>query len=170
MTSSRTLTRDLTLPGMIAAGAAGISLLARIEIPFVPVPFTLLTLGAMLAGVILGRQRGTGATLLWIVAGTAGLPVFAGGKLGPSVLFGPTGGYILALPLVVTGWSLVARRFSWSALLVAGASSVLHLLVGTLWLATFVGGERALAVGFLPFLGAEALKGAVAFAVSRIRG
>lgn len=79
----------------IALLAALIAVGALIQIPIGPVPVTLQTFFIILAGFILGPVNGAVAVLLYIVAGAIGLPIFAGGKAGFAVLFGPTGGYLI---------------------------------------------------------------------------
>lgn len=66
-----------------------------IPLPFSPVPITLQTLGVMLSGLLLGPQLGSISVGLYLIAGTLGLPIFAGGAAGIGVLMGPSGGYLL---------------------------------------------------------------------------
>lgn len=61
------------------------------------VPITLQTFAMALCGYVLGWQLGISATLLYIVLGTVGVPIFAGMSAGPGVLFGYTGGLFLDL-------------------------------------------------------------------------
>lgn len=64
-----------------------------------PVPVTLQTFGVLLSGAVLGAHRGFLAALLYVVAGTAGLPIFSGGAAGLAVLTGPSAGYLIGFPL-----------------------------------------------------------------------
>jgi biotin transport system substrate-specific component len=73
-----------------------------IILPIGPVPVTLQVLFVLLSGVILGAELGALSVVIWILLGVFGLPVFAGGKAGPLVLLGPTGGYLLGF--VVCSW------------------------------------------------------------------
>ncbi len=88
-----------TISGLIYASlmASIIAVLSfiSIPIPFSPVPITLQTLGVMLSGLLLGPQLGSIAVGLYLIAGTSGLPIFAGGAAGIGVLTGPSGGYLL---------------------------------------------------------------------------
>lgn len=90
----------------IAVFAALLSALSQLTVALGPVPFTLQTLGVALAALILGPWRGAAAVLLYIVVGAAGLPVFAGGKAGLSVLLGATGGYLVSFVIgsIVIGY------------------------------------------------------------------
>ena len=72
---------------------------AQIAIPVNPVPFTLQTMMVLLSGAFLGARNGAYSQIVYIFLGSIGLPVFANGSMGIAVLFGPTGGYLLAFPL-----------------------------------------------------------------------
>ena len=146
----------LAFAGLVALGG-------RLEVPFVPVPFTLQTLAAMGAGLALGPRRGALAVGLALLAGALGAPVFSGGGAGPTHLVGPTAGYLLALPLLAAGYGTVKGR-----VLPSLALSLAHLLAGAAWLAFFVGPQKALAVGVAPFLLAEALKAAAALGAAKL--
>jgi len=69
---------------------------AQISIPLEPVPFTLQVLAVVLAGLLLGPRYGALAMAVYVLVGAVGVPVFAGFRGGLSVLFGDTGGYLLA--------------------------------------------------------------------------
>lgn len=78
----------------IAIGAALIAICSWISIP-TAVPFTLQTFAVFFVLLALGGERGTIATLVYILLGAIGVPVFAGFSGGIGVLFGNTGGYII---------------------------------------------------------------------------
>jgi len=71
---------------LIAAGA-------YIKIPLPLVPVTLQLQFALLAGVLLGPNKGALSALIYALAGLAGIPVFAGGG-GIQYVISPTFGYI----------------------------------------------------------------------------
>ncbi|MDO5084122.1 biotin transporter BioY [Arachnia propionica] len=99
---------DLAHIGVFAALIAALAIVPPIQVVG-PVPITLQTLGVALAGLCLGPWRGFAATLLYVVLGVAGLPIFSGGKSGLATLFGPSGGYLVAFPLaaLLTGFVAV---------------------------------------------------------------
>lgn len=80
----------------VALFAAVISVLSILSIP-TPwgVPFTLQTFAVALCGCVLGKKYGSIATAVYVLLGLIGVPVYAGMSAGPSVLAGPTGGYII---------------------------------------------------------------------------
>lgn len=91
---------------LIAAGAATVALLAQVEIPMWPVPITGQTLGVMLVGAALGAWRGAAALLTYLVAGLAGLPVFAGLTGGIASVAKPSFGFIIGFVFAAAliGW------------------------------------------------------------------
>ena len=117
-----------------------VALCARVTVPlpFTPVPLTLQNFGVLLVGLLLGSRRGFAALALYLVEGACGLPVF--NPLGPggiAQIIGPTGGFLMAYPLVAftAGWIYehTSRRFAWAAL--AGIAGEIVLFAGGLgWL------------------------------------
>jgi len=157
----RGLLRDaaLVLGGslLVALGAQ-----IRISLPFTPVPITGQTFGVLLVGALLGARRGALSLLAYLIEGGAGLPVFAGGAAGAHHLLGPTGGYLVGFvaAALATGW-LAERRWDrrvWTAALAMAVGNMVIYGFGLLWLARFVGPERVLVAGMLPFLPGDALK------------
>lgn len=102
-------TTDLALVATFAALIAVCALLPAVN-GVANVPFTLQVFGVLLAGAVLGARRGFLAVALYLVVGTAGLPVFTQGQAGPAVWAGVTGGYLLAFPLAAALVGLVAGR------------------------------------------------------------
>ena len=88
---------DVALIATFAAFIAVCAILPGIPTPS-GVPITLQTFAVILAGLVLGARRGGLATLLYVVLGLAGLPIFSGGVGGVAVLAGPSVGYLLAFP------------------------------------------------------------------------
>jgi len=155
---SGTLTRWLWIVGFAAATALG----ARFEIPHYPVPYTLQTLVVLLAGAFLGARNGAVSQILYLGAGLAGLPVFAGGAMGLARLVGPTGGYLLAFPLAAyVAGALTARGTSFAWLALSFTISALVIFVsGTLYLFGVYTHDlpAAISSGFLIFSWWDAVK------------
>ncbi|HMR49554.1 MAG TPA: biotin transporter BioY [Arachnia sp.] len=100
---------DLAYIAVFAALLAALALAPAIPIGLAA-PLTLQVVGVALAGLCLGWWRGAAAVALYVVVGLAGLPVFAGGKAGVGVLFGPTGGYLIAFILSAALIGFLAER------------------------------------------------------------
>jgi biotin transport system substrate-specific component len=94
---------------------------------FPGVPLTAQTLGVMLAGVILGKYRGTLAVLLFEVLVLAGLPLLSGGRGGFSVFVGPTSGFLYGW---LAGTWVLGLLFENRAKIAQGVKLVLSLLLG----------------------------------------
>jgi biotin transport system substrate-specific component len=157
------------LRGMILAAlfAAIIGVLAQVTIPLPLVPITGQTLAIGLAATILGSRLGTLSVLVYIALGAAGVPVFAEMKAGISVLFGPTGGYIIGfIPAAYfMGWYLEKTSFTFVQALIANTvGMIITLAFGTLWLkfGANLSWTAALTGGFIPFLIVGVIKAALA--------
>ncbi|MDB2424344.1 biotin transporter BioY [Litoricolaceae bacterium] len=156
---------------LVLAGSMVLTLSAKVQVPFYPVPMTLQTLVVLLIGVAFGWRMGFATVLAYLAQGAMGLPVFAGTPekgLGLLYMAGPTGGYLVgfALAAAVTGW-LAERGLDRSAIgtavaMVAG--NVVIYACGLVWLSNFVGMERAVAFGMTPFLFGDLVKVALATA------
>ena len=150
--------------GLILAGSLQVALFAQISIPlpFTPVPITGQTFAVLLVGAALGSKRGAAALIAYIAEGALGLPFFAGGAGGLSVLVGATAGYLIGFVVAAYVIGLLAER----GLERSVRTSVVPFLAGTLiiyacgvtWLTVLFGLEKALAFGLLPFLIGDAIK------------
>lgn len=90
------LVKDLRLTVFAALMAALVVSGSYMAIPIGPVPITLQSMFVLLSGLLLGKFWGSMALLVYLVAGSVGLPVFAHGKGGLAILFGPTGGFLFS--------------------------------------------------------------------------
>ncbi len=103
---STTNSRTFSIPLRIGAFALLTGAGAQLFVPVAPVPFTIQTVFVLLAGAFLGARQGSATQTAYLLAGAAGLPVFAGFTGSFLHLFGPTGGYLLAFPAAafITGY------------------------------------------------------------------
>lgn len=144
------------------AGAALITLAAKTQIPFWPVPMTIQTLAVMGFAVALGPQRAVAIMLTYLAAGAIGLPVFAGTPergIGLAYMVGPTGGYLLGYLIAAGLVGVLARgRGALGTFLAMAAGLVPIYGFGLLWLAAFVPAGKLLALGVTPFLLGDLVK------------
>jgi biotin transport system substrate-specific component len=148
-----------------------ISAHASIALPFTPVPVTLQTFALLVIAFLLGPERAVAASMLYLLEGAFGAPVFAPGGLGGvAQLLGPTGGFLFAYPAVayVAGLLFKWRSNFGFALVAAVAAEVLLFAAGASWfkLLTGVGFGAAMAATVFPFIAGEVLKIAAASAVA----
>ena len=113
---------------LIVGASLYVALCAHITIPLMPltpVPLTVQNLAVLLVGLMLGSRRGFAALMLYLFEGIAGLPVFSPnptGLVGVAHLFGVTGGFLLAYPLVafVAGFVFEHGKKSFARAAIAG--------------------------------------------------
>ena len=168
---ARTQAAARLVPRVIAVvvGAAVVALAAQVAVPlpFTVVPLTLQPLAVLVVGGLLGAAGGAAALTLYLAAGAAGLPVFAGGAAGALHLIGPTGGYLLAFPVAaaVTGW--LSRRADGRTggpavglVLLASVLGMVVIHVGGVAQLALLAGDTAAAfrMGFVPFFGNDLVK------------
>ncbi|MGY5318665.1 biotin transporter BioY [Neomicrococcus lactis] len=97
--------QDIALIAVFAALIAALTLVPAIPVGPLGVPITLQTFGVAVAALVLGAWRGFCAVGLYLIAGFAGLPVFAKFSAGLGVLAGPSAGYLISFPItaLITG-------------------------------------------------------------------
>ena len=134
----------------------------KVVLPFTPIPLTFQTLAALFVGASLGSKKGAAAVLLYFAQVLIGLPVLAGGEIDPLRFFGPSGGYCLGflLEAYCIGWFAERMNgFQPLKLFVGGIlACALQLSLGCFHLASFVGWNSILMIGFFPFVFGEILK------------
>ncbi len=159
--------------GIVIGASLFVALCARVAVPlpFTPVPLTVQNFGVLLVGLLLGSRRGFAALALYLIEGASGLPVFSPiGPVGIARLLGPTGGFLMAYPLVafVTGWihEHSSRRFASAA--VAGVAGEVVLFAGGLgWLFALTHSiSQAIKWGLYAFVFAEVIKTLMAAALA----
>ena len=157
--------QDLCMIGVVTAV---IAIMAQIAIPLpLGVPMTMQTFAITLAGIILGAKKGAYASLVYILIGAIGLPVFSNFTGGYQSLIGPVGGFILSFPLMAfligLGTELKQKRnYFYTLFLIIG--TILNLLCGLLLFCIVT--QSSLFVGFttcvLPFIPTAIIKAVIA--------
>ncbi len=141
-----------------------------IQIPISPVPITLCTMGIYFALYVLGMKLGILSVVLYVLLGSAGVPVFTNFSGGIGKLLGPTGGYILGYLFLAVICGFFLSKFPEKLPLhVAGfvLGTLVLYLFGTLWLQyqlklTF---PAALMAGVIPYIPGDVAKLVIAIAV-----
>ncbi|MDS1137236.1 biotin transporter BioY [Nitratireductor indicus] len=150
---------------IIVAGAVLMTIAAKVQIPFWPVPMTLHTMAVMAFAAVLGPRIAVSIFLAYLAAGAVGLPVFSGWPergIGFSYMVGPTGGYLLGY--LIASWLvgvMAAGKGTPGRLVAMLAGMVPVYAIGMAWLALYVPVGQLLAVGALPFLLGDIAKIAV---------
>ena len=155
---------------LVLAGSALMTLSAKIQVPFYPVPLSMQTLAALMLGMAYGWRLGALTVVFYLAQGALGLPVFANSPergLGLAYLAGPTGGYLVgfALAAAVAGW-LAERGWDRNVATTALAMLLGNLAIyvpGLLWLGNLIGWDKpVLALGLTPFILGDLTKLALA--------
>lgn len=157
-----------TIPGKIVAGLAATAVVAlaahvTVPLPFTPIPLTLQPLAVLAVGLALGPVAGLLSMLAYLCEGAVGLPVFAPtGPGGVAQILGPTGGFLMAYPVVafIAGGVSRMRKLRMPAnafVAAAGAASLATLWLfacGAGWLMHLLhlSAQRTWQLGVAPFL------------------
>jgi biotin transport system substrate-specific component len=154
---------------LVLVASALLTLSAKIQVPFWPVPITMQSLVVLLIGLAYGSRLGTAALLTYLAEGMTGLPVFAGPVGGIGYMFGPTGGFLIGFVLAAgcVGW-MAERGWDRTVLRAAVVLTIGHILLfvpGVIWLATLIGWSKAIAVGVTPFILVTVVKTALGVAL-----
>ena len=168
-TSADSLLRKIVL---VLAGTALLTLSAKVQVPFYPVPMTMQTFVVLVIGMAFGWRLGAATVLLYLAEGAFGLPVFAGTPakgIGLAYMAGPTGGYLVGFAVSAAIVGYLGER-GWDRNL---PTTLAAMLIGTamifvfgyVWLAHLIGSEKAFQFGVLPFMWAAVFKIALAAAV-----
>ena len=160
--------RTLAVNAMLVVGAAaliGLSAQLSVYLPGNPVPITGQTFAVLIAAASVGLARGVSATILYALAGLAGVPWFAGATSGLAVAsFGYILGFVLAAAVVGAlaerGWT---RRPSLTVAAMVLGNLVIYS-IGLPWLhsATGLSWAETVGLGATPFLLGDVLKMALA--------
>jgi biotin transport system substrate-specific component len=161
-----------TIPGKIVLSLAAtlvVAAAAHVSIPlwFTPVPLSLQPFAVLGVGLALGPFLGFMTMVAYLIEGAIGLPVFSPTGLGGvAQILGPTGGYLMAYPLVAFVVGMVTRalqiklpRFA-AAAIGCTAAVVLLFALGARWLMTFghLTTHQVWIAAVAPFIPGEVIK------------
>ncbi|MFA5714466.1 MAG: biotin transporter BioY [Candidatus Paceibacterota bacterium] len=137
----------------------GISANMKLEIGMVPI--TMQTFVVLLSGALLGSKKGAFSQVAYLLMGLSGVFWFARGG-GPLYLLSPTFGYIIGFVLASFAVGFLCekgfdRRLD-MILFALIVGDILIYIPGLLCLSGFIGIEKALLVGFYPFISGDILK------------
>ncbi len=165
---SRSRVSDVIL---VLVGVVLTALAAQVQIPALPVPFTLQTLAVLVIGATYGSSRGAITMGAYAIVGVLGFPVFAGGASGSAVIFGATGGFLLGFifaaaligRLAELNWSSDALKMFVSYVL--GSVVIYAIGVPVLAMSAFASDLVAAMTYMLPYLIWDAVKAVIAAAL-----
>lgn len=140
-----------------------IAILAQVQITLPSlVPLTLQTLGIYLTAILLKPRLALITSLVYVLMGAIGLPVFTGFSGGIGILLGPTGGYIYSFPLMALIISIVINHHTTVLFKIIAMilGTLICYLIGTLWFMYVMQMSLvpSLIACVLPFLPGDAIK------------
>lgn len=156
----------------VSLSAALICICSWIQVPSA-VPFTLQTFAVFFVAAVLGTKKGVAATLIYILLGAVGLPVFSGFQGGVGALLGATGGYVFGFVFSALVVGVISDKYGIKFLpsvLSCVAAMLLCYLIGTLWFAFIYGDGNfsgAVSVCVLPFIVPDAIKITLAMIIAK---
>ena len=150
---------------LILFGTLLLTISAKVQVPFWPVPMTMQTFVVFLIGSTYGVRLSLLTLVAYLIEGAMGLPVFAAGG-GIMYLTGPTAGYLYGMTIAAVVISCFANEgYSTSYLksfisIIVGSAIIFAL--GVLYLGSIIGYNKAIQAGLLPFIPSELFKIALA--------
>lgn len=151
----------------------------RFYLPWSPVPLTGQTFAVLLSAIVLGTWWGGISQSIYLGAGIAGVPWFAGMNSGVGYLAGPTGGYLIGFILAAFFLGFCVDRYiksrrywtMFALMMVANFGIVFGLGLLQLYGWLSITGASIdlwglLLMGFIPFIIGDTIKIAVAAGIA----
>lgn len=143
---------------LVALFGAIISIISIIPtgINIMGVPATLQTFAIALTAYTVGYKKGTMATLIYILLGVIGLPVFGGFKGGMGVIASVTGGFIIGfIPLTILIGLAIKCKSKVKIAIVSFIGLALCYIIGVTWFAlisktSIITGILVMVIPYLP--------------------
>jgi biotin transport system substrate-specific component len=163
-------TSAMTNALFVVGGVIFLGALAQIAIPVPgsPVPVTGQTLGVLLIGTSYGAGLGFTTFAVYLLAGIAGAPIFAGQSFGFEKIIGATGGYLIGMLIATYVLGKMAQKQLDRKFITALPSMLIGSLItfscGIIWLqqVTNQSWSWTFNAGLTPFIVGEILKIAIA--------
>lgn len=156
---------------MVGLATSLICVIAPISILLpIGVPMTLQTFIITLTAIILGAKPAFTATLIYVLLGSFGLPVFSNFTGGWQSIVGPTGGFILSFPIMAYIIGLASNTYTknkWSLFFGITIGTIINFICGVSMFCIVT--KSNLSVGFttcvLPFLPLAIIKAILAYLI-----
>ena len=146
---------------LILFGTLLLTISAKVQVPFWPVPMTMQTFIVFLIGSTYGVRLSFLTLVAYLFEGAIGLPVFATGG-GILYLTGPTAGYLYGMTIAAAVISYFANKGFTNSYLKSFIGIMLGSIIifafGVLYLGSIIGYNKALQAGLLPFIPSEIFK------------
>lgn len=164
--------RDIAMSSIFTALTAICGYIV-LPLPISPVPVTAQTLALMLCSNVLPPFQAFWSMAALLLLGAAGLPVFSGGGGGIGKLLGPTGGYLLAMPIAAWCSATLLKKVEptfWRLLWVNVLGGIVIVYAFGVTYLSYSSGlslSQGLLVGALPFIPGDLFKAVAASILAR---
>lgn len=158
---------------LMALFAAVLCVSAYISIPLPNgTHITALNFVVTLIGLVFALEQSFLISLVWLLLGAVGVPVFIGGQGGIGYLFGQYGGYSFAFVIIAILLPIFCKReYNRISFTIAAIISAVFVDVfGSIWI-MIIGGinlKAAFIAGFLPFIVLDTIKAIVAAQIAPV--
>ena len=146
------INQNVTNISLILFGTLLLTISAKVQVPFWPVPMTMQTFMVFLIGATYGVRLSFLTLAAYLFEGAIGLPVFAAGG-GIVYLVGPTAGYLYGMTIA----AVVISYFADKGFSVSYIKTLISIILGSI-----IGYNKAIQAGLLPFIPSELFKIALA--------
>ena len=166
----RNISAKIALCGIFAA-LTGVC--AVISIPFGPVPINMAHIAIFLSAWFLTPGLSFITQIIYILLGLVGLPVFSGFSAGLGHILGPTGGFIMAYPVVacLSSYIFKMKKLKGAVRIILGLliGWLLEYLVGTAYYSVITSTQPtvALTVCVVPFILGDVCKSLIIYITCR---
>lgn len=147
---------------LVLVGSILLSVSALISVPMYPVPMSLQTLAVFIIGLSLTPRLALLTVISYLVEATAGMPILAGGVSNPLWMIGPKSGYLFGFAisayLISYLFEKMKRQSFLSAVFAVACGQIVIYILGVGILSCFIGLQKAIAVGFTPFISTMIIK------------
>jgi biotin transport system substrate-specific component len=158
---------------LVTAGimTAIMAVMSNIAVPFSGIVLSLGTLGIFLTGMMITPRYSLLSVGAYLLLGICGAPVFAGFSSGIGTFLGPTGGFLVAYPIMAfvisIGFSREGKNYITKALAIIAALAICYAIGGG-WYAYYsgIGFIKSLTIVALPFLPFDIGKAVLAVIIS----
>ena len=162
MSSKKISIKNICLCGLMVAL---ITICSWISVPIGDIPITLQTFAVFFTFGFLGGRLGTFTTIVYILLGAIGLPVFSGFRGGIGMIFNTTGGYLFGFvfsALIYWTFEKLCSGRKFIRIISMSAGLIVCYITGTSWFLIIYTGEIGIGgiIGLcvLPFIVPDIIK------------
>ena len=140
--------------------------LSPIAFPIGSVPVTLSVFAIFITALVLPSRDAVISTIIYLLLGCVGLPVFSGFRGGISIIFGATGGFLWSYPFMAFIISIVKSK---NRIIALALSLMFCYIAGIIQLKQITGITlySAILAGSLPFIPFDIIKLILALFISK---